>query len=81
MERGKSVSTEWQQRLETLEINQAYQEENLEKLSQQVRLQQKEIDTLQRQIKNLLKQLASHTETHAASTPVFNPEDEVPPHY
>ncbi len=74
------MSPELLQRLETLEINQAFQEENLERLEQQVVLQQKQLDQLQRQVKSLMAQHKnpgdeSHTQT------VFDPDNEVPPHY
>jgi len=75
------MSQELLRRLETLEINQAFQEEALERLEQQVTLQQKQLDRLQRQLKNLLAQSKGPNNEANGQSGAFDPDNEVPPHY
>lgn len=68
------------QQLETLEINQAYQEETIEKLESLLLDQQKQLDHLHRQIKTLTAQQKNGLDSTGGNAG-FDPANEIPPHY
>ncbi|GEM_PF-4802078 len=74
------MNKELQQHLETLEIHQAYLEQNMERLEQYVAHQHKQLDTLKRQVRQLLAQKA-HAEDDDSGISPFDPNKEIPPHY
>jgi len=69
-----------EKRVETLEISQAFLERNVEQLGQTLVSQQKLVEELQRQVHFLSRKLAGRLNPDAAQA-LFEPDEEVPPHY
>jgi SlyX protein len=76
MSKGKGERSDLEDRVVELEVKLGYAEDLLDTLNRQVFRQQEQIDTLRRQMIDLLQQVQSPA--GVAST---GPGDEIPPHY
>jgi len=74
--------SDWQQRLDQLEMTCAYQQDTIETLNRTVGQQHQQLQLLQKQINILSDAFKSIKEQQTGLTGLKNPKDEAPPpHY